>query len=195
MSFHISDITSNTWSLKLDYAFTLSGLHDISVRSIADANGCERNYDARDAPRTLMDVAEIATIAAVSPQNDYCVGQSLDFTLQGTQPWTVTYQWTTQQSGKRAAKVDERTVTTRDEMFSRLARAPGVFRVLSVAHEADQCRSEVEDIVKTVHPLPTARVGKGVNTVFNIHEGEQAEIVFHFEGASRLPVETLVSTG
>jgi nucleoporin POM152 len=178
----IRDIATKAWALQLDHVFEHAGPHEVVVRSIVDANGCERAYEAAAAPRMTIDVAEIATIAAVAPQNDYCVGQSLDFTLQGTQPWSVTYSWTTRTDKGRSHDV-EKTVTTRDPLFSRLARAPGVFRVLSVAHERDQCRSTVDDIVKTVHALPTARVGKGRRSVESIHEGEQAEIVFEFEGA------------
>ena len=38
-----------------------------------------------------IEVAETADIAAVSSREDYCVGEVVDFSLQGSPPWTVAY--------------------------------------------------------------------------------------------------------
>ena len=66
--------------------------------------------------------------------------------------------------------------------WSRVAKTPGVFAITSVGHQSNQCEKRVVDIVKRVHPLPTVRVRAGKSRIEDIHEGEQAEIVFELEG-------------
>jgi nucleoporin POM152 len=51
----------------------------------------------------------------------------------------------------------------------------------SASHQ-DSCKSVVTDISKTIHALPRARVHAGNTYIENIREGDQAEIIFEFEG-------------
>jgi nucleoporin POM152 len=77
---------------------------------------------------------------------------------------------------------NERRVTQKDSKFSLLADKPGAFAITSISHQRDQCRTPVTDIVRRVHALPSARVRAGDRYVETVEEGEQAEIVFAFEG-------------
>ena len=44
------------------------------------------------------------------------------------------------------------------------------------------CKTAVTDLRYTVHPLPSAQVGHGKRIIQDIHEGDQAEIVFTLFG-------------
>jgi nucleoporin POM152 len=90
----IADIPTDEWRIDLDdVEFTQLGLHTISVESVADASGCAQDLTGEgieDAKAFKVEVAETASIVQVQKGEDVCVGQSLDFLLQGTSPWSLT---------------------------------------------------------------------------------------------------------
>lgn len=174
----VPNIQSHDWPVKLPYGLTQAATHSIAIRRIKDAHGCETLVDlsapAVDSHKTFIPipVAEIATIQPVSSQTDHCVGDFLDFVVQGAPPFTVTYEF----DGK------QHVVPLTSAKFQRLATKPGTFRILSVGHGEDQCRSNQVDIVKEIHPLPSASVNLGESSVIDIREGEQAEVQLRFTG-------------
>lgn len=118
-------IKTNNWKLHLpQHVFAESGPSTVYLRKVVDNTGCERIIP-RGAKGTLVrfEVADIASIAAVQPQADHCVGDSIDFVLQGSAPWTVQYEF----EGKKQK------VTAKESRFSRVAEHPGNFKILSVA--------------------------------------------------------------
>jgi nucleoporin POM152 len=181
--FPVEGIQGHSWPVTLPYVFEAAGPHRVSVRKVRDANGCESRLPRTDgvtsngrgaaaAASRSIKVAEIASIAAVQPQKDHCVGESIDFVLQGAAPWKVDYAF----GGERhSARTDE-------PRLSRVAKAPGRLTVVSVSHGDGACESTAVEIDKVIHPLPTVRVSQGRTLVEDIVEGEQAEIVFFFEG-------------
>ena len=62
------------------------------------------------------------------------------------------------------------------------ATHPGEFAITSIAHQQKMCKTAVTDLRDTVHALPAAQVGHGKRIVQDIHEGDQAEIVFTLIG-------------
>jgi len=54
--------------------------------------------------------------------------------------------------------------------------------VTSIAHQAKMCKAAVADLRFRVHALPSAQVGHGKRIFQDIHEGDQAEIVFTLIG-------------
>ena len=126
MSQRYSDvhISSKTWQLSLAHTLSEPGPFSVFLRRVVDATGCERTY-ARGTKGTFarLEVVEIASISAVQVQKDHCVGESLDFVLQGASPWTVNYEF----NGKKQS------VSSKDSRFSRVAESPGDFSVKSVA--------------------------------------------------------------
>ncbi|GJN87388.1 hypothetical protein Rhopal_000337-T1 [Rhodotorula paludigena] len=176
-------VPSHRWPVQLPYGLQTASPHSITLRRIKDANGCETLIDSSAVgpassaasglrSRVTIPVAEIATITPVSPQVDHCVGDALDFIVQGAPPFTVKYEF----EGKQHA------VPLTSGKFQRLAASPGTFKIVSVGHGEDQCRSNQVDIVKQIHPIPSARVHMGDSFVVDIREGEQTEIVFNFKG-------------
>ncbi|KAK4050941.1 hypothetical protein OIO90_004917 [Microbotryomycetes sp. JL221] len=184
-TFKIKDIQKHEWHVDLDYQLRLPVPHTISLVKVSDANGCQRSLSdsvggsnvAAPLPpgsRTFLTfpVAEIASIAAVTATKDVCVGDFLEFVVQGSPPFTVKYEF----NGKK------HTVPLQSSKFSRLAAEPGEFKILTVGHGQDQCRANNVNLVKHVHPIPTASVSTGDSFVVDLREGEQTEIVFGFTG-------------
>ncbi|KAK4053560.1 hypothetical protein OIV83_001728 [Microbotryomycetes sp. JL201] len=181
-TFHVTDIKTNEWHVDLPYELQLPVPHVITLVKVRDSNGCVRVLDSTaasgsplsaDAKTTMtIQVAEIASIAAVSNNVDVCVGDFLEFVVQGSPPFTVKYEF----NGK------QHTVPLQSSKFSRLAAEPGKFKILTVGHGQDQCRSNNVNLIKHVHPIPTASVSTGDSFIVDIREGEQTEIVFGFKG-------------
>ncbi|SPO29479.1 probable Nuclear pore membrane protein [Ustilago trichophora] len=180
-----SGIKGHEYKLDLskdDFAFSSKGLWSIRVVQVTDANNCQsvpqlQSGKQQDDKALVIEVAETADIAAVSTREDYCIGEMVEFSLQGSPPWTVSYDF----NGKSA----QATVTTAE--FSRVAEKPGVFTIKSVAHQQNQCRRDInprisQDMVKTIHDLPTVRISEGNHYVEDLREGNQAEIIFSFKG-------------
>ena len=66
--------------------------------------------------------------------------------------------------------------------FSIIQQQPGEFAVTSIAHQQKMCKTAVPDLRYTVYPLPAAQVGHGKRIIQDIHEGDQAEILFTLIG-------------
>jgi nucleoporin POM152 len=180
--FPVEGIKGHSWPVEVPYEFEMAGPHRVSVRKVRDANGCESrpgiSGDREDvlggvSSRTIK-VAEIASIAAVQPQRDHCVGDKIDFVLQGAAPWKVDYAFNGERHSAR----------TSEPRLSRLAKEPGRMTIVSVSHGDGACESTAVEIEKVIHPLPMVRISgeEGGPIVEDIVEGEQAEIVFYFEG-------------
>ncbi len=183
-TYRLEDIKSTTAPLDLSaqhFSFESTGRWVADILSIVDGNGCRTDYHARAGPElrgtAVMEVMETAGIASVGARTDYCIGESVDFTLQGTPPWSVTYAF----NGKNTS------TTSRTADFSRVAEKVGVFEVESVAHRSNKCKLDVFDpeatgLRKVVHDLPSVKIREGSHFVEDLVEGTQAEIVFSFSG-------------
>lgn len=166
----IRDISTRHWQFELpDYEFRNQGLHHIHLIGMTDSSGCTYEPSERGTHHLTAEVVEPARIVAVDKQQDYCVGDLLDFRLQGKAPWSVSYKW----NGRTHHAMSDTAA------FTRLAEKPGEFEIVSVAHKKDQCQTPVHDIRRTIHDLPTAKVKQG--NVY-VHEEEQTPILFSFTG-------------
>lgn len=129
--FNIHDIRTNEWPVELpNHQMSNAGRQEVRLLSVRDANGCKTIIDRsaftsnrgdefalarQQSPKAVFDVLESASIIAASSKKDVCVGESLDFVLQGSPPFTVNYEW----EGKT------RPVQVKNTLFSRLAEKPG----------------------------------------------------------------------
>jgi hypothetical protein len=66
--------------------------------------------------------------------------------------------------------------------FSLIQSVAGEFTINSIAHQQKMCKAVVTDLRINVHPLPSAQVGHGKRIYQDIHEGDQAEILFTLDG-------------
>jgi nucleoporin POM152 len=80
---------SNEWTLDLPLAVTEIGRYEVSIVSMSDISDCEQVVHETDRLSTTVEVVESARIVSVSQTKDLCVGDTLDFLLQGKAPWTI----------------------------------------------------------------------------------------------------------
>ncbi|KAG6893764.1 hypothetical protein C0993_000344, partial [Termitomyces sp. T159_Od127] len=161
------------WKVDLpSYVFRSIGPHLVTIESVQDTLNCAPSVLDPLSNSIWVDVAETAAIVPFDRRIDYCVGETAQFQLEGTPPWNIGYRI----NGKaysHEAKVSP---------FSLVQQQPGEFTVTSIAHQQKLCKATVADIHFTVHPLPSAQVGHGKRIYQDIHEGDQAEIVFTLIG-------------
>ncbi|OCH96431.1 hypothetical protein OBBRIDRAFT_718237 [Obba rivulosa] len=166
-------LQDNVWKLDLpSYTFRSIGPHLVTIDSVQDASHCEQAVPDPLHRSIWLDVAETAAIVPFDRRQDYCVGDVTQFQLEGTPPWTIGYRINGKSYTQEAKK----------SPFSILQQQPGEFTVTSIAHQQKMCKTAVTDLRYNVHPLPAARVGHGQRIVQDIHEGDQAEIVFTLIG-------------
>ncbi|GAA96825.1 uncharacterized protein L969DRAFT_17793 [Mixia osmundae IAM 14324] len=188
-TFTVDDIRTSEWAVDLPYPFDRPGRHLVALKSVSDATGCRRDdlgtrseVAAAGAISKTIIVAESAAIKAVQAQRDHCVGDVLDYVLQGAAPWTITTEF----NGKRT------TVTTRKPLLSRLAESPGNFSIVDIAHKGSSCKSTQKGLQKIIHGMPIARVDAGS---VDIREGDEAEVIFTFTGTPPFAFTYIRSAG
>ncbi|KAH7930605.1 hypothetical protein BV22DRAFT_1191200 [Leucogyrophana mollusca] len=166
-------VHDRSWRIDLpSYQFTSIGPHRVTIESVQDSSHCEQ-ADLDPARRSIyVDVAETAAIIPFDKKTDFCVGDVTQFQLEGTPPWSIGYRI----NGK--SHVQEAKISP----FSLVQQQTGEFTITSVAHQQKMCKAAVTDLHFTVHPLPSAQVGHGKRIFQDIHEGDQAEIVFTLIG-------------
>lgn len=173
------------------FRFDASGKWTFQILSLVDGNGCSSvgvstthnggaNPDLGGAGGAFADieVAETASIAPIGTRTDYCVGENVEYVLQGTPPWTVHYAF----NGKESSASN-----LRASFFSRVAEREGVLEIRSVAHQTNTCRRVIDakresGMRRIIHPLPRAKIMEGGSTVQDLREGAMATIFFRLEG-------------
>ncbi|WVN90719.1 uncharacterized protein L203_105961 [Cryptococcus depauperatus CBS 7841] len=154
---------SALWHLSLPYTLSDIGRYEISIMKVEDASGCEWFSEEYDLLKIGVEVVESARILSMDEKTDLCIGDSLDFLLEGKSPWTIEYSWL----GK------DHKVSSSAARFSRFAEKPGQFQVKSVALRGEQCKRDVSNMIRTVHPLPAARISSGED---DLHEGDEPAV-------------------
>ncbi|KAI0964418.1 hypothetical protein AcW1_001243 [Taiwanofungus camphoratus] len=167
------ELHDSSWKLHIpSYTFRSVGPHLVTIESVRDASNCEQTVPDTLHRSIWVDVAETAAIVPFDRREDFCVGDAIQFQLEGTPPWAIGYRV----NGKsliQDAKISP---------FSIVQQQSGEFAITSIAHQQKLCKTAVTDLRYTVHPLPSARVGHGKRIVQDIHEGDQAEIIFTLIG-------------
>lgn len=81
---------SHEWMLHVpEYVFHTVGPHLVAIESVIDDSLCPQS-DVNAEKRTMwIDVAETAVIVPFEMKEDYCVGEPLQFQLEGSPPWRV----------------------------------------------------------------------------------------------------------
>ena len=82
-------VEGQEWTLDVPYLVKDVGRHEITITGVKDASGCLWDIRDGDVLSTTVEVVESARIVPVSNVRDLCVGDTLDFLLQGKAPWTV----------------------------------------------------------------------------------------------------------
>ncbi|TFK36998.1 hypothetical protein BDQ12DRAFT_234110 [Crucibulum laeve] len=167
------EILENVWKVDLpSYTFRSIGPHLVGIESVSDSSSCAQTDLDPLYSSVWVDVAETAAIIPFDRREDICVGEVSQFQLEGIPPWTIGYRV----NGR--SHIEEARVSP----FSILQQQAGKFTVTSIAHQQKMCKAVVADLNFEVHDLPSAQVGRGKRIFQDIHEGDQAEIVFTLIG-------------
>ncbi|KAJ3139796.1 hypothetical protein HK100_010973 [Physocladia obscura] len=149
-----------------------TGKYAIQLVTIKDSSGCERTFDREDSASGIsVSVSDVARIASLNPES-VCVGDVLSYTLQGTPPFTISYDFD---------GVAQENVQIVDPLLTLYAAEPGVVRVTGVCNNIGCCTKPAR-LENTVHDLPSAIVDGGHDFVEDIREGDETVIGIDFLG-------------
>ncbi|KAF7347718.1 hypothetical protein MVEN_01529000 [Mycena venus] len=167
------ETSESSWKIDLpSYDFKSVGPHLVVLESVSDASSCPQAPLDPLSSSVWVDVAETAAIIPFGRREHYCVGDVSQFQLEGVPPWTIGYTI----NGKVYSE------EAKTSPFSIQQQQSGEFTITSIAHQQKMCKAVVTDLRLNVHPLPSAQVGHGKRIYQDIHEGDQAEIVFTLIG-------------
>ncbi|WZH46455.1 Nuclear pore protein [Fusarium acuminatum] len=168
-TYRIPSIDSNSYGLRIPRQHLRLGAQQVRIRTVRDARGCQRKYDI-GGPSVQIHLYEAPSIYPLESRRDYCVGERIAYTLSGTPPFDIAYDF----NGRWNAK-------SQTTNFRRIAEKPGDFTITSISDKASECRAAV-NIPKTIHPLPSVQISRGKQSRVDIHEGNEVDILFEFWG-------------
>lgn len=167
----LKDIPSRSYSWNIPRRSLNLGIHSVSLHSVKDSRGCARTID-HDPSSVRIRVSDPPAIVPLESQVDYCVGEHVSFSLSGQPPFSIFYNFQNR----------ERKASSSSTTFRRIADGPGEFTISGVSDSASgKCKADKE-IRKVIHSMPSARISRGKESVAEIHEGGEVEIVFDFTG-------------
>ncbi|KAI9091783.1 hypothetical protein DFS34DRAFT_697416 [Phlyctochytrium arcticum] len=153
---------------------TTTGTYDYTIKSISDASGCETIIDSReDESHVSVFVADMAKITLDGGQRGVCVGDMISYSLEGTAPFSVRYDW------NGVTKPD---VKVTDPVLLLFALEAGIVNVTRVCNSMQCCTYPENGLVKEVKPLPKAFVDGGVDMIDDIREGDESMVGIEFQG-------------
>ncbi|CAF3546688.1 unnamed protein product [Fusarium graminearum] len=168
-TYRIPSIDSNSYGIRIPRQHLRLGAQQVRIRTVRDARGCQRKYE-HGGPSVQIHLYEAPSIYPLESRRDYCVGERIAYTLSGTPPFDISYDF----NGRWNAK-------SQTTSFRRIAEKPGDFTITSISDKASECRAAV-NIPKTIHPLPSVQISRGKQSRVDIHEGNEVDIFFEFWG-------------
>lgn len=168
--FRIPNIPSNTFGLQIPRQYLKLGGQQIRIRKVRDDRGCQQKTEIGGGVVHIQ-LYDAPSIFALEQRTDYCVGERIGYTLTGTPPFEVHYDF----AGKQMKAKSQNT------NFRRIAESPGDFTITSISDKGSECRAAV-NLSKTIHPMPSVKISKGRVIQVDIHEGSEVEILFEFWG-------------
>lgn len=165
------NIPTKQYNLRLPKHALGLGVHQVSIRKIRDANGCQQKLDKKAPPTVQVQVFDEPSISPLEARQHYCVGERISYTLTGQPPFNVYYSF---EGRHNTAKVTTNT-------FKRIAEKPGNFTINAISDKSSDCKSKTE-ITRIIHEMPSVKISKGRQTRVDIHEGHKADILFEFWG-------------
>lgn len=86
----VVDTSLHEWNVDIPhYVFRTVGPHLVTIDGVQDASMCPQADIEYGMLTQWVDVAEAAVIVPFDRREDYCVGEALQFQLEGTPPWKV----------------------------------------------------------------------------------------------------------
>ena len=166
----VADIRSNSFDVRIPRQKLKLGAQQIRIRKVRDDRGCQYEVEV-GGPVVHFQLYDSPAIYPLEQRMDYCVGERIGYTLSGTPPFEINYQF-----GGKNMRAKSQTTN-----FRRVAESPGEFTITSIRDKASECRATV-DLTRVIHPMPAVRLSKGRVVQVDIHEGSEVELLFDFEG-------------
>lgn len=170
----------NSAGLKDLYCGLNLGNHIVNIVKIVDSDGCIQE-DFQESNYISISITDTPKINQLDSTTNYCVGDHIGYQLIGTSPFTVVYSF----NGIDLKSVEH------SSQFVRLASEPGTISISSLQDSSSNCvvnftlpenKNIADKLSIAIHPIPSVEVSEGDFIVQDIHEGDQAEIIFSFEG-------------
>ncbi|KAI1082593.1 hypothetical protein F5B20DRAFT_578263 [Whalleya microplaca] len=168
--YRIPNIQSNNYEIQIPRQYLKLGAQQVRIRKVRDDRGCQTKIES-GGPSVNIQLYEAPSIYPLEQRADYCVGERIGYTLSGTPPFEVHYNF----AGKNMR------AKSQTNNFRRIAESPGDFTITSISDKGSECRAST-NLTKTIHPMPSVRISKGRVTRVDIHEGSEVEILFEFWG-------------
>lgn len=168
--FRIHHIPTHNYGIQIPRQYLKLGGQQIRISKVRDARSCQQKTDIGSGVVHIQ-LYEAPSIYPLEQRSDYCVGERIAYTLSGTPPFEVQYEF----AGKQMKAKSQTT------NFRRIAESPGDFTITSVSDKGSECRKAVR-LSKAIHPMPSVRISKGRVIQVDIHEGSEVEILFEFWG-------------
>lgn len=168
--FRIPNIPSNSYAIQIPRQYLKLGAQQVRIRNVRDARGCQTKTEM-GGPAVHIQLYDAPAIYPLEQRTDYCVGERIAYTLSGTPPFEVHYNFD-------GAQKKAKSPTTN---FRRVAEAPGEFTITSISDRTSDCRATI-NLAKMIHPMPSVRISKGLTKKDDIHEGGEVGIQFEFWG-------------
>lgn len=178
---NIDNITSDRFEFEKIYEGLRLGSHDIAIEKIIDSNNCSIDILEENESHVFISVSDAPKIQLLDSTASYCVGDYVSYQLTGSAPFTIRYQF----NGIQLRSKED------SSQFVRLASEPGVISINSISDSTSQClvnftmanmKTDFNSLSLLIHPIPSVTVSQGEYLVEDIHEGDQAEVIFSFEG-------------
>ncbi|KOS18082.1 Nucleoporin pom152 [Escovopsis weberi] len=168
-TYRIPAINTRNYGMTIPRQHLRLGTQQLRLRTVRDARGCQQKYEL-GGPSIQVQLFDAPSIYPLEARRDYCVGERIAYTISGTPPFDIAYDF----NGQWHAK-------SQTTSFRRIAEKPGEFIITSVSDKASECRAAV-NIPKTIHPMPSVQISRGKNSRVDIHEGNEVDILFEFWG-------------
>lgn len=175
--------------------FSLVGQYTISIVYISDSQGCSRSLEGPD-KTLIVQVTDVASIDRTFHQQFHCVGDILDYSLQGKVdyfnfhlfnlvflnltfyfvegilPLNITYEY----------NGEVKFAISRTNTLAFGADKPGNMTITNICHQRNKCCGFVANLTEIIYDLPSAFVSEGKEVISDIREGDKTEILIDFLG-------------
>ncbi|KAF8885158.1 hypothetical protein BD779DRAFT_1471742 [Infundibulicybe gibba] len=168
-----AETTNHVWKPQLpSYMFRDAGLHSLTIETLIDGSNCLHSEIHPSWKSILINVEPTAAIIPLDHRGHYCVGETAHFHLEGSAPWMINYRINSNGYTHEAKS---------PSLSIPLDRA-GELAILSVAHRNQARKVTLHNSRYTIYRLPSATVAHGQTVHEDIHDGDQAKIVFTLIG-------------
>lgn len=186
--FSINDVTQPTLKIDKFHDLMTVGNHILTINEVTDGNGCKRK-EHTDLNSFVISITEVPNISKIHGQglykntpSHYCVGDHIRYNMSGIPPFTVYYDFN---------GVPQRAELS-PPLFQRLASKAGNLSITALLDSASnkclvnfttqEVSKKYEELKIKIYDLPSVEINQGDYIIQDIHEGDQTDIIFAFEG-------------